>query len=511
MNLSNIIDLLAGTMQVAVAIYALRLNRLFGARRVGWTLFMAFALVAMTHIVNATQPSAVLVNLDTILTVAYLLISVLLLIGMAHIEAVMLARQRAEEELARARVELQRELKERTDDLVRTHEKLRQVAKMEAIGQLAAGVAHDFNNMLTVIQCHTKLLLSDPSGNGESSKQLTEIFSASERAAKLTRQLLAFSRRSMLQKQTVDLNEVIAGLESMLRRLIGEDIVLRTVYAPDLPRVVADRGMMEQIIMNLVINARDAMTKGGTLTLTTEKAEVSHTQILRRNESLPGQFACVRVRDTGVGMSPEVLAHLFEPFFTTKEVGKGTGLGLAMVYGIVKQHDGWVEVASEPGQGAEFKIFLPHDAKVVSAPQPMGAGSGRLTGRETILLVEDEAVVRELTCLVLTQQGYQVVEADSGPRALDIWQRQSNRIDLLLTDIILPGGMTGRDLAAHMKTTRPQLSVLYVSGYSPSRSGQDLKILEELTFLPKPYVPDQLLRRVRECLDAPKEDGLRQR
>jgi signal transduction histidine kinase/CheY-like chemotaxis protein len=459
--------------------------------------------MAVTYLAAAWEPYSGPVQPDLGAAAVYLLISVLLLIGMAHIESVMTAHLQVEQQLNRVRQELELQVKKQTEDLANTHERLRQTSKMEAVGRLAGGVAHDFNNLLTIIQGYSQLLLAGKPANGDGSEPLEAIFAAAERAARLTRQLLAFSRRNVLQPEPADLNEVISDLNKMLRRVISEDIILQTIYAPNLPQIVADKGMMEQIIMNLVVNARDAMPKGGTLTITTEAVKVTDTHARFHNEAYRGDFVCVSVRDTGCGMSAEVKAHLFEPFFTTKEIGKGTGLGLATVYGIVKQHEGWVEVSSEPNKGTEFRVFLPRTAKSVSLPEPNPARPEPLAGKETILLVEDEEEVRRLTRLVLTQQGYQVLEADCGTRALEVWQRQGDGIDLLLTDLIMPGGITGRDLATRMKATRPQLPVMFVSGYSPSRSGQDLRLMEGMKFLPKPYDPTHLLRSVRECLDVP--------
>ena len=495
MNYEDIISVAAGLVQVLVALYALRLNRLFHVPRVGWCLFSAFTLMAGVQLFGVWQAGKAPLTLDFGMDAVHLVISLLLLVGMTHIESVMKERVRAE-------AGLERRVKERTTELEKTHVQLRQAQKMEAVGQLAGGVAHDFNNILTVIMGYSQLLLMN-SSNGHSKEQLEGIYAAAERAAGLVRQLLAFSRRQVLQTKPLDLNELISNITKMLRRLIGEDIVLESSYAPGLPLVAGDAGMIEQVIMNLAVNARDAMTKGGVLSIATSKVEVSDTYVMRKNEEMPGSFICMTVRDTGSGMSPQVMEHLFEPFFTTKEIGKGTGLGLATVYGIVKQHNGWIEVDSKHGEGTEFKIFFPSAPKS-ALPRLANTGEApkQLHGKETILLVEDEEPVRRFVRLLLNQHGYRVFEADCGASAQDVWEQQRDSIDLLLTDMVMPGGMNGRELADKLKAKNPRLRVVFTSGYSPSRSGHDTKILDGLKFLPKPYHPDKLLECVRESLDA---------
>jgi PAS domain S-box-containing protein len=330
-------------------------------------------------------------------------------------------------------------------------EQLRQSQKMEAVGQLAGGVAHDFNNMLAVIRGNAELLLMDEDQHtAETRESLKHVVAASERAANLTRQLLTFSRKQIMQAQPLVLNEVIANLTKMLKRVISENIELQCHYAEPLPYVQADTGMIEQVILNLVVNARDAMPDGGQLRVVTEQVALNEAHARVNPEARAGEFACLVVSDTGTGIDPEVLPHIFEPFFTTKEIGKGTGLGLATVYGIVKQHQGWIEVSSQVGEGSTFRVFLP---AIPTPAQPMAtseAGAAIRGGKETILLVEDEHAVRMATQRVLESKGYTIREAASAREALELWQCHAGEIALLLTDIIMPGEMTGRELAERL-------------------------------------------------------------
>jgi PAS domain S-box-containing protein len=390
-----------------------------------------------------------------------------------------------------------------TDETERVilEEQLRQSQKMEAVGQLAAGIAHDFNNMLTIIQGHVCLMnicKSDPAAMEES---VAEISSASERAAHLTRQLLTFSRRQPFMPQLIDLNDVISGMLQMLYRTIGEQIHLHFHPTPFPAGVQADRAMIEQVILNLAVNARDAMTDGGQLVFSTELMDVSPDYVRSRAEASAGQFVCVTATDTGCGMDAATLSRVFEPFFTTKEIGKGTGLGLATVYGTVKQHGGWVEVASEPGQGTTFKIFLP---AMDGAPLTQTTDSGSTEvrgGGETILLVEDENGVRELARNVLNRYGYEVVCAGDSVEAMEVWREQRERIHLLLTDMVMPNGLSGRELAQQLRSERPDLKVIYSSGYSVELERHELGAEEGTNFLPKPYAAHKLASIVRDCLD----------
>jgi PAS domain S-box-containing protein len=386
---------------------------------------------------------------------------------------------------------------------------LRQSQKMESVGQLAAGVAHDINNILTVIQGHAGLLLNAVPPGADSVRSIKQISAASERAASFIRQLLTFSRKQIFRSKILDLNAVVQNLKGMLPRLIGEDITLETHCQADLPCIQADTGMVEQIVMNLAANARDAMPKGGKLLITTSAAEIDAAYVRQHPEARVGWFVCLTVSDTGCGMDHQVLRRVFEPFFTTKEVGKGTGLGLATVYGVVKQHHGWIEVQSEVGVGTTFKILLPVAGKAGDAPADPAVKSEIIQGgKETILLVEDEIGLLELVRDILQQYHYRVLIASSGAEALRIWDQCNGQVDLLLTDMVMPGGMTGGDLAAELKKRKPGLKVIYASGYSSVLTGKDFSQGNNI-FLAKPYQPNQVARLIRTTIDAPPEDQQR--
>ncbi|MGH7520299.1 MAG: PAS domain S-box protein [Gemmatimonadales bacterium] len=379
-------------------------------------------------------------------------------------------------------------------------EQFRQAQKMEAVGQLAGGIAHDFNNLLTAILGNTQLLLRDlPPGDAKRG-DVEEIRKASERAASLTRQLLAYSRRQMLQPEVLDLNVVVAEMDKMLRRLIGEHFALVTVLAPDLGRVRADPNQIEQVLVNLAVNARDAMADGGKLTIETTNVDLDETFAQAHLGSVPGPYSMIAVTDTGIGMDATVRAHLFEPFFTTKEVGKGTGLGLATVYGIVKQSDGYISVHSEPGRGSTFKIYLPRIAAPVAAAPPSAKG-GADRGTETILVVEDEPAVLTLSRRALEAQGYLVLAAADATAALRLVERHGGTIHMLLTDVVMPG-LSGRDLADTLAARRPGIRVLYMSGYPGDAVVQHGELPPGSAFLQKPFSPDYLARKVRDVLDA---------
>jgi PAS domain S-box-containing protein len=383
----------------------------------------------------------------------------------------------------------------------RLEEQLRQSQKMDAIGQLSGGIAHDFNNLLTVIQCNAMLLIEDDVSQ-ERRAYAEDITQAAERAASLTRQLLMLSRRQVMQPTALDLNDVVRNLMRMLRRIVGEDIHVYAGYAIEMPLLRGDVGMLEQVLLNLVVNARDAMPRGGHLTICTSVKEVDEAEATRRPEISPGRYACLEVRDTGAGVDAEVLPHVFEPFFTTKPVGKGTGLGLATVYGIVQQHDGWIDVTTEPGAGTTFSIYLP--IAEPTAPTGLHRASdiaGSLTGTETLLVVEDEDNVRLLVVNLLERHGYTILQAASGAAALEIWQQARDQIDLLLTDLVMPGGMTGRELAGRLRADRPELKVVYTSGYSVEVTGHGEALIDGFNFLQKPYHPKKLAQTVREQLD----------
>jgi PAS domain S-box-containing protein len=366
---------------------------------------------------------------------------------------------------------------------------LRHSQKMEAIGQLAGGIAHDFNNILTVIQGFALTLLEEE-GDAAARRTATQyIVEASERAATLTRQLLAFGRRQVMQPQHVDLNELVTSLANMVRRVLGEDINLQLQLSPQPVEIHADAGLIDQVVMNLVINARDAMPAGGLLRVDT---------FVRG--SAAGDQAVIRVADTGTGIPADQLLRIFEPYYTTKDAGKGTGLGLATAFGIVAQHGGKIEVVSTVGQGATFEVMLPllkrtpPPAQVAEAAPPRG-------GTETILLVEDERAVRVLTKFVLERAGYRVVDAADGAAGLRAWHDCDGKIDLLLTDVVMPGGMSGRDLADQLLRERPGLRVLFTSGYATDFAGRKLALSDRQSFLQKPAPPKEMLGAVRRSLD----------
>jgi PAS domain S-box-containing protein len=379
-------------------------------------------------------------------------------------------------------------------------EQFRQAQKMEAVGQLAGGIAHDFNNLLTAILGNTQLLLRELPPGDSKRGDVEEIRKASERAASLTRQLLAYSRRQMLQPEVLDLNVVVAEMDKMLRRLIGEHIALVASLAPDLGRVRADPNQIEQVIVNLAVNARDAMPDGGKLTIETANVNLDETFAQAHLGAVPGSYAMLAVTDTGAGMDAAVRTHLFEPFFTTKEVGKGTGLGLATVYGIVKQSGGYISVYSELGRGSSFKIYLPRIATPAATPAGPPKG-GPARGSETVLVVEDEPAVLTLSRRALEAQGYVVLAASDAAAALRVVERHGGTIHLLLTDVVMPG-LSGRELADRLVAQRPGIRVLYMSGYPGDAVVQHGTLPSGSAFLQKPFSPDGLARKVRDMLDA---------
>ncbi len=382
----------------------------------------------------------------------------------------------------------------------RLEEQFRQSQKMEAVGQLAGGIAHDFNNLLTAILGNTQLLLRELPAGGTMRGDVEEIRKASERAAGLTRQLLAYSRRQMLQPEILDLNVVVADMDRMLRRLIGEHIALVTVPAPDLGRVRADPSQIEQVLVNLVVNARAAMPDGGRLTIETANVELDAAYAQDHLGASPGAYTMLAVTDTGTGMDATVRAHLFEPFFTTKEVGQGTGLGLATVYGIVKQSGGYIAVSTEVAQGSSFKVYLPRVHRPPSATAPAAPRPTVAHGSETLLVVEDDAAVLSLSCRALEAEGYTILCASDPTDALRIVERHGGEIHLLLTDVVMPG-MSGRDLAQQLAARRAGIRVLYMSGYPGDAAVHKGALTHGSAFLQKPFAPDVLLRKVRETLD----------
>jgi two-component system, cell cycle sensor histidine kinase and response regulator CckA len=382
---------------------------------------------------------------------------------------------------------------------------LRQSQKMEAIGHLAGGVAHDFNNLLTVINGCCDLLRATTEMPEDAMPLVDEIHKAGERAATLTRQLLAFSRKTVLQPRVLALNDLVTDFESLLGRLIGEDVRLTSALDADQCHVKVDPGQIEQVLMNLVVNARDAMPRGGTLTIGTRGVFLDDEYVRHHADLRPGQYVLLTVADTGCGMDPETLRRIFEPFFTTKPVGKGTGLGLAMVYGLIKASGGHVAVESELGRGTTFNLFFPIVDESERAPLPLSR-VGQPGGSETVLLVEDEDGVRSLARQALESRGYRVLEAADGEAALRICREHSEGIDLLLSDVVMPG-MSGRELRQHVTTMFPQTRVIFTSGYTDDAVVRHGVCQSESDFLQKPFTIPKLLRKVREVLDRVPAEG----
>jgi two-component system, cell cycle sensor histidine kinase and response regulator CckA len=381
-------------------------------------------------------------------------------------------------------------------------QQLRQAQKMEAFGQLAGGVAHDFNNLLTIILGYSELMLFSLPPDDGSREPAQEIRNAAERAALLTRQLLAFSRKQVVEAQVLDLNGVVAGMEKMLKRLIGEDVELTAVPAPGLASVKADPGQVEQVILNLAVNARDAMPQGGKITIETANVDLDEGYGQSHAEVVPGRYVLLAVSDTGCGMTEEVKAHVFEPFFTTKEVGKGTGLGLATVFGIVKQSGGHIRVYSEAGHGTTIKIYLPSVAGAVPAVQSIVEPEPARSGGQTILLVEDEKAVRAMTGLALRSKGYTLLEAANGEEAVRLGEQHTGPIHLLMSDVVMPR-MGGRQLAERLTSQHPEMRVLFVSGYTDDAVVRHGVLRAEVAFLQKPFTMDALHRKVQKILDGP--------
>jgi PAS domain S-box-containing protein len=381
-------------------------------------------------------------------------------------------------------------------------DQLRQAQKLESIGQLAGGVAHDFNNILSSTMMHLSWLAENPSLTQETRESLNDLIAQTKRGANLTRQLLMFGRRSILKVSMLDLNGVVEHFLKMLRRLLGEHIQLEFNPGTDLPLVEADEGMMEQVVMNLCVNARDAMPKGGILTISLQGVHVDEPHTQTCPEARVGYFACLSVKDTGCGMDEETLKHIFEPFYTTKEAGQGTGLGLATVHGIIGQHKGWIEVESDVGQGTSFRVYLPASSRRNAEPSH-AQDDEAMRGHETILVVEDELGVRYAVSRSLRMLGYSVLEAGSGAEALRVWEKHQQSIDLLLTDMIMPGGMSGLDLTLQLRGAKPDLKVIIHSGYSADLLAPGIEEKAHLVCVPKPCPLETLSKAIRDCLDHP--------
>ncbi|HKW40005.1 MAG TPA: PAS domain S-box protein, partial [Gemmatimonadales bacterium] len=386
---------------------------------------------------------------------------------------------------------------------------LQQSRRMEAIGRLAGGIAHDFNNLLTIIKGYTELALTRSNVPAELRTDVERIEDASERATSLVRQLLAFSRRQVLQPKLIDLNGIVLGLDKLLRRLMDEDIEMFTITGKNLGTIKADPAQVEQVIMNLVVNARDAMPHGGRLTVETENVDLDSAYSSEQVTMPTGRYVMLSVSDTGVGMTPEEVAHIFEPFYTTKQGGRGTGLGLSTVYGIVKQSGGYIWVYSEAGRGTTVKVYLPRVAGAAEALSTAPVPTEVRGGDETVLLVEDATPVRALARRSLEGRGYRVLDASDGPAAIELSARHDGRIDLLVTDVVMPG-MSGRELAERLRPQRPGMKVLYTSGYTDDTMVRQGVLTSGVAFLQKPFVPDTLARKVREVLDGEQGGGSRE-
>ena len=399
--------------------------------------------------------------------------------------------------------------RKRTEEALRwTEEQLRQSQKLEAIGRLAGGIAHDFNNLLTIITGYSDLVLRRLNKKDPHREKIEEVKKAAQRAATLTHQLLAFSRKQVLQPKVLDLNSVTLDLSNMLERLLGDDVELVLNLKPDTLRVYADPGQMEQVLMNLVVNSRDAMPHGGEIIIRTENVKLDETYTKTRDVVKPGDYVMLAVSDTGIGMDPETEAHIFEPFFTTKERGKGTGLGLSTVYGIIKQSGGYIWVYSEVGIGTTFKIYLPQTREEAEAPKAADKTFETSRGTETVLIAEDEAIVRTLTRSFLEEQGYKVLEAADGEEAIRVCREyggSGQQIHLLITDVVMPK-MSVRELTEQIAASCPEISVLYMSGYTDDAIVHHGILDPETNFLEKPFTADELLLKVREILDASKKN-----
>jgi signal transduction histidine kinase/DNA-binding response OmpR family regulator len=393
------------------------------------------------------------------------------------------------------------EWKRHEAEIQRNQSQVQHLQRLESVGQLAAGLAHDYNNVLTIIHGHVTLALGDPKLPAKVATSMKVVLEAVERAANLTRQMLSFSRKQSLQRQPVDLNTAITGMARLLDRVLGRNVQLTVETCADKPRVHADPGMLDQVVMNLAVNARDAMPKGGSLRIGTALFEIDELQARRHPDARQGKFACLKVADTGSGMDEETLKRIFDPFFTTKEPGKGTGLGLSTVFGIVKQHEGWIEVESQPGHGTTFRVFLPSLAQPPPSTAAPGPAPALKTPGRTVLLVEDEPTLRQLARLLLEDLGHQVIDAGSGQQALEVWKEHHQHIDVLLTDLVLPDGVTGFELADRLQQEQANLKIIFTSGYSADEVKKNLPPDRGFQFVQKPYQAESLGRAIQACIE----------
>jgi len=378
---------------------------------------------------------------------------------------------------------------------------LRQAQKMESVGQLAAGIAHDFNNLLTVIQGHSSLQLATDNLTDDAADSMKQISIAADRAADLTRQLLAFSRRQVMRPRVVQLNEFVGDIVSVLQSAAGERVTLRWDLAENVPPIWADEASLEQVLLHLTMNARDAMPNGGVILITTQLSDVSAATAALTAEARPGRFVRLSVTDTGAGMDMTTRARIFEPFFTTKEVNQGSGMGLATVYGITKQHDGWIEVITALGGGSTFAIYFPVTDRTPDLPPALPTASTPAAQDHTILIVEDDGAVRELVKEILESQAYRVYEAENADDALVVWEQHAPEIELLLTDMVMPGSANGLELSQMLLAKKPELKVIYTSGYSSDLFGSDVKLRESVNYLPKPYLSSKLTAILANAFD----------
>ena len=400
----------------------------------------------------------------------------------------------------RKAIEAYRKLQEETSEKIKLEQQLLQVQKMESIGRLAAGIAHDFNNVLSVIIGYSDLLLATIPADDPIRDKIKRIHESGSQAATLTRQLLAFSRKQVLEKKVVSINSIIQNFLKILGKIVGEDIVITTNLSEESCTVEADPGQLEQVIMNLIVNARDAMPNGGEIIIETAEVHLDQHYVDKHHEVKPGKYVLMAISDTGEGMDEDVMSKIFDPFFTTKEYGKGTGLGLATVYGIVKQHEGYIYVYSEKGRGTTFKIYLPASKKAPEEEGNKSTPKALLKGSETILIVDDNASIRQLIVETLKPLGYNCLEAASGEDAISVIRKYSGKIHLLLTDVVMPG-MSGRELAEKIRKERPDVKVIFMSGYTEDIIAHHGVLEKGINYISKPITPVTLTKKIRIVLD----------